>query len=69
MYYGFPATVSEERQSHPFIHSPSALILHEERLKNRREAGTNAILPDDGLEEAMPAAAFPDTYPEAFDLP
>ena len=64
-YYGFTAKLYYKGEPLDCISSPSALILHEQRLNSRlrqRSAPANNLLPDDGLipayEEALPASDF-----------
>lgn len=64
-YYGFTAKLYYKGEPLDCISSPSALILHEQRLNARlrqRSAPANNLLPDDGLvpayEEALPASDF-----------
>lgn len=60
-YYGFTAKLYYQGEPLDCISTPSALILHEQRLNSRRRAlGPAGLLPDDGLspdvEEAVPYA-------------
>ncbi len=60
-YYGFTAKLYYQGEPLDCISSPSALILHEQRLNSRRRGlGPGGLLPDDGLspyaEEAVPYA-------------
>lgn len=64
-YYGFTAKLYYKGEPLDCISSPSALILHEQRLNARlrqQSAPVNSLLPDDGLvpayEEALPASNF-----------
>lgn len=64
-YYGFTAKLYYKGEPLDCISSPSALILHEQRLSARlrqQSAPVNSLLPDDGLvpayEEALPASNF-----------
>lgn len=65
-YYGFTAKLYYKEEPLDCISTPSALILQEQRLNNRRRhAGSrrsNGLLPDDGLdssyEEALPVSDF-----------
>ncbi len=58
-YYGFTAKLYYKGEPLDCISSPSALILQEQRLLSRRaHSSTNHLLPDDGLEQAQPAADF-----------
>lgn len=65
-YYGFVAKLYYKGEPLDCISSPSALILHEQRLNNRaRGWDAPGLLPDDGLapdaEEAVP---FSESYDE-----
>lgn len=65
-YYGFTAKLYYKEEPLDCISSPSALILQEQRLNNRRRHSggnrSNSLLPDDGLdssyEEALPVSDF-----------
>lgn len=66
-FYGYTAKLYYDEEPLDCISSPSALILHEQRLNSRRAAaagqqGGGGLLPDDGLdnsvEEAMPVSDF-----------
>jgi hypothetical protein len=64
-YYGFTAKLYYKGEPLDCLSTPSALILHEQRLKSRSQqqhVPTNSLLPDDGLvpeyEEALPASDF-----------
>lgn len=64
-YYGFVAKLYYRGEPMDCISSPSALILHEQQLNNRRRGwDASGLLPDDGLdpysEQAVP-------YSEAYD--
>lgn len=66
-YYGFVAKLYYKGEPMDCISSPSALILHEQRLNSRNRGwDASGLLPDDGLapyaEEAVP-------YSEAYDEP
>ena len=59
-YYGFTAKLYYQGEPLDCISTPSALILHEQRLNSRRRVEPSGLLPDDGLspyaEEAVPYA-------------
>lgn len=59
-YYGFTAKLLYKGEPLDCISSPSALILHEQILNNRRRIAPGGLLPDDGLnyEEALPVSDF-----------
>lgn len=68
-YYGFTAKLYYKNDPLDCISTPSALILHEQRLNSRRqttESYGSGLLPDDGLdntfEEALPISEFPDDF-------
>lgn len=59
-YYGFTAKLLYKGEPLDCISTPSALILHEQMLNNRRNTLPGGLLPDDGLnyEEALPVSDF-----------
>lgn len=61
-YYGFTAKLLYKGEPLDCISTPSALILHEQMLNNRRNTLPGGLLPDDGLnyEEALPVSDFLD---------
>ena len=61
-YYGFTAKLLYKGEPLDCISTPSALILHEQMLNNRRNILPGGLLPDDGLnyEEALPVSDFLD---------
>lgn len=69
-YYGYTAQMYYKGEPMDCISSPSALILHEQRLKNKQRAARSyggGLLPDDGLdpvsEEAVPVSDFLEELP------
>lgn len=71
-YYGFTAKLLYKGEPLDCISSPSALILHEQILNNKRRIAPGGLLPDDGLnyEEALPVSDFlyeQGTAPEAIE--
>ena len=68
-YYGFTAKLYYKGEPLDCISTPSALILHEQRLNSRRRGMLpGGLLPDDGLspytEEAVP---YSDEYNDTSD--
>lgn len=61
-YYGFTAMLYYNSEPMDCISSPSALILHQQRLESRnmrRTPSRSSLLPDDGLDDTYTEEATP----------